>query len=107
MLEALRRAVGDHSRIREDREEDRDLPRLAEMVCRSCPRRARPTIAAGIVAIAIAHDDPLVVASRIARVAHRPEPRRDVADDVVPEVDDDRDERAEVERDVEGLVERP
>ena len=47
-LRAVRSAI--QSRTREDREEDRDLPRLAEVRSRSSPRRAAPAIAAGIVA---------------------------------------------------------
>ena len=46
-----------------------------------------------------------LVGPRDAALTDGAEPRGHVADDVAPEVDEDGDERAEVERDVEGLVE--
>src|SRR4029453_19044017 len=102
-LAPLGRPVGEPEDAGEERHEDRDLPRLAEVVLdEALARRAddhrwnRGD-----------HDEPGDALLRISNCAcsHRAEPRGYEANEVVPEVRHDCDERAEVERDVEGLVE--
>ena len=90
------RAVGDPEQDREEREEERDLPRLAEVpVDRVLAERADDRRGHGCDRDR--PGEPLVRVADRAR-ADRRAATRAVADDVVPEVDDDRDERAEVER---------
>src|SRR6266508_5381511 len=99
----FRKAVGQPEENPKNREQDGDLPRLAKVllddVLTGCSRergrnRGREHVPR----------DPLV-GPRDAAPTGGAEPCGHVADDVAPEVHDDGDERAQVERDVEGLVE--
>ena len=75
-------------------------PSLSSIGCSA----TAPIVAAGTVAITISHAEPLVLVGDLApaRAAHH---SARVAQEVVPEVGDHRHQRAEVQRDVEGLVE--
>jgi hypothetical protein len=81
----------------------RDLPRLAEAASRSCSRRALPR-ARQECRCEHAPRGPLL-ALRMPPVADAPKPAGDERGDVLPEVRHDGDQRAEVESDVERLVE--
>ena len=100
-----RRAVGDPEHDGEDGEQDRDLPRLAEVlgdrVLAERARRQRPGT------VATATNQAIALGRRLD-----PPPARALASHATtssttssPEVADDRDERPEVQRDVERLVE--
>ena len=98
VLSATQQDDGEHG------EEDRDLPRLAEVRRRSRSRPAHPPAPRGSSRRRRPRRSARRRLSSIRR-ASEPNQAREQPDDVPPEVPDDRDERAEVERDVEGLVE--
>ena len=79
-------------------------------ICQGSPSRSAmksspsaPTSAAGTVATTTSQA--ILVGVSIAPAAERPSHARVERDDLVPEVRDDGDQRAQVQRDVEGLVE--
>ena len=96
--------VGDPEQPGEDDEDDRDLPRLPQMlgdqVLPQERRRSRPGPSRRRRTTRSARRP-----SRPGASAACPQPGRQQADEVAPEVGDDRDERPQVERDVERLVE--
>ena len=101
----MRRSAHQSSTPKHD-QGDRDDRRGCRAARRSSSRTRAPTSAAGTVATTSSQAMRPSVSIGRSRCQSRRRPSRDVADEVVAEVHDDGDERAEVQGDVERLLDR-